>query len=87
MIKDPPIKNGQFAVLAVDGATGHVLDIDGNLFRNDVPKDTFFVFADLISARNFIQKRQVENDSLEFVIYDHNLVTVEVLGAPKWKSE
>jgi len=85
MIPRPTLKNNQFAVFSAEGSTGHVLDIYGATFRNDLPNDVYFVFDDLESAKKFIDLKQTENNTIELTIVDHNYNLVEFFIAPKWK--
>ena len=71
MIQPPTLKDNQFAVLLCDGATGHVLNITGNVYQSD-DENVFFIFEDLDSAKLFAEQKQVENDTLELIIYNHH---------------
>jgi hypothetical protein len=84
MMQRPPLSDNQFAVSMADGATGHVLTIDGEIFLND-GKETFIVFDTMEAARLFIEGKQSENDTLEFYIYNSNYEFMGFWEAKKWK--
>ncbi len=84
MIKEPILSYSQYAVLMADGATGHVLTTEGNLCLNGAG-EVYVVFEDLGAARKFIEQKQHENDTWEFVIYNSNNECVEHWEARKWK--
>jgi len=86
MIERPKLLNGQYAVLAADGATGHVLTTEGELDIGD-GKAIFLFFMELNSAKEHIAKNQLDNPTREFVIYDSNYETVEFYKAPEWNQD
>ena len=67
-----------------DGAAGHVLKNEGNRCLNG-QGEIYVVFEDLEAARKFIEQKQDENDSCEFIIYKSNNECVEHLEARKGK--
>ena len=79
----PTISPGQCVVVMADGATGHVLLHSGALCLNADPT-AFQVFDTEISAREYILNRQSNDDTLEFVIYDHREESVAHFYAPRW---
>lgn len=83
MIEGPKLTEGQFAILMCDGATGHVLTTDGNVYLSD-KSPVYIVFEDINLARNYIQSSQVKDDTLEFIIYTSEYEFLEFRKAPKW---
>jgi hypothetical protein len=86
MIQGLPLSEGQVAVLMADGARGHVLTTEGEVYHSD-EKETFFVFDNLEAAKHFIEGKQNDNDTVEFYIYDSNYKFLECWEARKWKRE
>ena len=84
MMQQPTLSEGQFAVLMADGATGHVLNTEGDVYRSD-EKEVFFLFDNLQAAREFVEVKQNEKDTVEFCIYDSNHNLLAYLEARKWK--
>ena len=84
MIKEPILSSSQYAVLMADGATGHVLTVKGNLCQNG-KGELYVIFENLEAARKFIEQKQDEKDTREFVIYNSNNKCVEHWEARKWK--
>ncbi len=84
MIQGPPLSEDQFAVSMADGATGHVLTTEGEIYYSD-GTETFLVFDNLKAARCFIKGKQDENDTVEFYIYDSDYKFLERWEARKWK--
>ena len=81
----PQLKNGQFAVLMADGATGHVLLESGEISTSDMD-DIYKVFSGLESATEYILAKQKENDTWEFVVKDDREVLVKYFGAIRWSQ-
>jgi hypothetical protein len=84
MLKEPLLSCNQYAVVMADGATGHVLTTEGNICLNG-EGEVYVVFEKLETARKFIEQKQDENDTWEFVIYNSNNECVEHREARKWK--
>jgi hypothetical protein len=40
-----------------DGARGHVLTIDGEIYRNDEEKEIYTIYNSLEAARSFIKEK------------------------------
>lgn len=82
MVFNPKMNDGQFAVMAADSLTGHVLTITGELYKND-NTPVYTIFDDINAAKNYIKTKQIENKTLEFCIYDNNHKLVEFWKAQK----
>ena len=67
-----------------DGATGHVLTIEGEVYLSD-GKPTYLVFDTLDAARLFIKDKQTEDETVECYINDSNYKLLERWDAMKWK--
>lgn len=53
MIKAPTLLANQFAALMADGATGHVLSTDGEIYRSD-GKEVYLIFENIKEAKQFV---------------------------------
>ena len=84
MEKFPTLKDGQFAILIADGATGHILNHKGEIYMNNVDDDIYWLFDNIDLAKDFITNRSSQNDKLEFLIYDKNQTIVEFVKANHW---
>ena len=84
MIKEPVLSSKQYYVLVADGATGHVLTANGDVCLTR-EGEVNIVFNDLVAARLYISKGQLENETWEFGIYDSSNECVELWPARKWK--
>ncbi|TDH26898.1 hypothetical protein EXU57_08820 [Segetibacter sp. 3557_3] len=83
MIEGPTLKEGQFALLMCDGATGHVLTTEGEVYLS-TKGSVYLVFEGITSVRKYIKTTQEENNTVEFSIYDHKYELVEFYKALKW---
>lgn len=84
MKKFPILKEGQFAVITADGATGHVLNHNGEIYKNDSADEVYWIFDNLDLAKDFIKERSKLNDKIEFLIYDKNQTILEFVKANHW---
>jgi hypothetical protein len=55
-------------VIKVDVNTGHILQINGDLYIGN--GEVFNIFSDFDKVENYIYGELGKNDNLEFVIYD-----------------
>ena len=85
MKQGPLIHNNQYAVLMVDGATGHVLTTKENLYLGD-ESEVYTICENIEEARIFIKEKQRRNDTLECVVYNSKYDFVERWEAIKWKK-
>ena len=83
MIAKTQILETQFAVLKADGKTGHVLTLEGDIFKSD-DSIVYLIFDNIDLARIYVEKVQSENDELEFAVYNCKYELVEFYKAPKW---
>lgn len=74
----PKLKSTQFALLVVDGDTGIVLNTDFQIFLND-GKDVYFVFDDMQSVKDFINKINQTHNTYDYSIYDSNYTLIEFI--------
>jgi len=81
----PVLKNCQVAVVVADGATGHVYNDKGELFRNDSKDNIYLIFDTIAMAKDYIQKQSIMHKKAEFIIYDKNNLLVEYIEARYWK--
>lgn len=84
-MKRPEIKETQFAVLMVEGATGIVLTAAGKKYLGD-DQDVYVIFDDLQSANQCLVTMQNENETVEFSVFDSKHALVAFNPAIKWKD-
>jgi hypothetical protein len=84
-MKFPILKENQVAVVMADGATGHVFNDKGEIFRNDSKDNIYLLFDTIEIAKDFIQKQSILNEKTEFLIYDKNNLVLEYVKAIYWK--
>lgn len=69
----PTLTEHQVAVVMADGATGHILNEKGEIYRNDSHDNYYLIFDDIGTSREFIKNKSELNPKVEFVIYNrHN---------------
>jgi hypothetical protein len=83
--KGPPLLENQVAVLMADGSTGHILTHHGNIY-SDPNEEAYIILESFEKARIFIDAKQKENDTVEFIIYDSNYKFLEFCKAGNWKK-
>lgn len=71
MGKFPKISEDQVVVVMVDGSTGIVLNVDREIYKNDVNKEEYLIFDSIEDAHKFIKKISDLDDRIEFWIYDY----------------
>ena len=81
----PKLEYSQVAVVMADGATGHVFNDKGEIFKNDSTDNIYLVFDTIDIAKEVIQKKSILNDKTEFIIYDKNNSVLEYVKAIYWK--
>jgi hypothetical protein len=81
----PILKEEQVVVVVADGTTGHVLNLNLELYLNDSNDEIYSLFDDIDLAKEFIKERSLLNDTLEFLIYDKNQTILEYIEATHWK--
>lgn len=86
MKKFPTLSEKQVVVVVADGATGHVLNIKLELYRNDIEDEIYWLFNNIDLAKEFIQKKAISDDKLEFLIYDKNQSILEHIEATHWEN-
>lgn len=86
MKKFPTLSEKQVVVVIADGATGHVLNIKLELYRNNTDDEIYWLFNNIDLAKEFIQKKSISDDKLEFVIYGKNQSVLEHIEATHWKK-
>lgn len=82
----PILNEEQVAVVIADGATGHVLNIKLELYRNDSNDEIYWSFDKIDLAKEFIKDKSILDDKLEFVIYNKNQTILEHIEATHWKQ-
>lgn len=87
MKKFPPLREKQVVVVIADGATGHVLNIQLELYRNNTEDEIYWLFDNIDLAREFIQKKSISDHKLEFLIYDKKQSILEHIEASHWKNQ
>jgi len=65
----PKLREGQFALAVAKSDTGHVLNLEGSVSNSDQDM-IYHVFSSLDVVYDFIRSRIIEDDTLEFCIYD-----------------
>jgi len=83
MRKFPHLNEGQFAVTMADGATGHVLLESGEISMSETD-EIYKVFPSVQPAIDYIQTRQKENDTWEFVLKNHREELIKYFEALRW---
>jgi hypothetical protein len=83
MIPEPQILETQFAILMADGATGHVLNVNGEVHQSD-NSDAYVILDNLDEARKHVVQVQKNNNTIECMIYNSKNELVEFHKAPKW---
>ena len=83
-MKFPLLQNNQVAVLKADGATGTILNLKGELYKNGSTESPYFVFDNLVMAREYVNNESRLNDKFEFVIYDNNQNVLDFIKATHW---
>lgn len=86
MEKFPILKDGQFAVIIADGATGHLLNKKGEIFRDYSNDNIYWIFDNLELAKDFISNRSKLDDKIEFLIYDKSQSIIEFIKAKHWNN-
>ena len=73
----PSIQEGKVLVYQAETATGHILNDDGSIYLNE--GDNYYtVFDNIEDARKYIEEYLSKDNSVEFVINDHNDKFIEV---------
>lgn len=78
----PNIQPGQFVVLFVDRKTGHVYDIDLQIFdeRTSDTQKVYYVSNSLSDAKTYADKKTIADIKTHidfgYLIYDHNETVV-----------
>jgi hypothetical protein len=80
-MNSPRLLENQVAVIMVNGATGHVLAIDGSVYLDD-EKEVYFIFDDLESAKQFIDNKREKDNTIDFSVFDfkNNLIYYRLAG-------
>ena len=81
MKKFPILSKEQVAVVIADGATGHVLNLKLEFYKNDSNDEIYSLFDNIDLAKEFINNQSVSNDKLEFLIYDKSQTILEYVKA------
>lgn len=69
-MKIPKLKNGHISVVSARYSTGHILNKNGDLYRNDSDENPFWEFESRTWAENFILEQLKTDSSREFIAYD-----------------
>jgi hypothetical protein len=81
MIPQPKLLDHQFALLMTDGATGHVLTTNGDVYLGD-SNEVYLIFNNIPAARDYIVAAQAKDNSLEFSLFNSKYVLEEFWKAP-----
>jgi hypothetical protein len=65
----PSLKSTQFALIVADALTGHVLNIDFQVYIDD-ESAVYFIFEDLQSVKGFIDSLNEKMNTYEYCIYN-----------------
>lgn len=79
----PNINENQFVVVMADGRTGNILN-NSKEWSLDNKQSIFSIFNNIDEALNFIEKDQLNNDWVEYIVYDKNQSVVKYIEATKW---
>ncbi|MEG0929127.1 hypothetical protein [Chryseobacterium sp.] len=79
----PNINENQYVIVMADGKTGNILNINKE-WSPDNNHSIFSIFNSIDEALNFIGKDQIDNDWIEYIIYDKNQSVVKYIEAIKW---
>ncbi|MFH7000143.1 hypothetical protein ACHRVZ_19665 [Flavobacterium sp. FlaQc-57] len=82
----PILSEEQVAVVIADGATGHVLNVKLELYKNDLNDEIYSLFNNIDLAKEFIKNQSISNDKLDFLIYDKNQTVLKYIEATHWKN-
>ncbi len=82
----PILKEEQVVVVIADGATGIILNCNGEIYKNDSNDNVYWSFDNIDLAKDFINIKSTQDDKIEFIIYDKNQVVLEFIEATHWKS-
>ncbi len=69
MTEVPKLNPGQVTLLRCDVNTGHVLKMNGELYKQT--GDIYQTFDSIDDAERFISTALLDNPELEFVVYGH----------------
>jgi len=64
----PTLSQGQVSLLNAEVKTGHVLQVNGELFLGE--GETFMIFDSLTSCKSYVANELSRNEWIEFVIFD-----------------
>jgi hypothetical protein len=79
----PSLKSTQVALMIADSLTGHVLNIDFQVYIDD-ESAVYFIFEDLQSVKSFIDSLNKKTDTYEYYIHNSEYTLVDFISAKKW---
>ncbi|WP_269225271.1 hypothetical protein [Flavobacterium eburneipallidum] len=85
-MKFPILKSNQVAVIKADGATGTILNLKGEIYKNGSPENPYIIFESLLLAHEYVGNESRLNDKLEFVIYDNNQNVLDFIKSIHWNK-
>lgn len=86
MRKFPALKEGGVAVLMADGATGHILNHEYEIYIGSPKDEVYWCFDNLATATAFIKIRSELDKNVEFLVYDENEKIVQFVKATYWNQ-
>lgn len=81
-MKFPTLKENEFTVLMANCETGIVLDVNFNIYQNNMEnQEVYSIFENIQQAKEFVNKISEEYDKIEFIIYNSKQEVVEFIKA------
>lgn len=79
-MKFPTLKDYEFTVLMANSETGVVLDINFNIYQNNLENQNIYsIFESIEEAKAFVNRISVEHEKIEFIIYNSKQEVAEFI--------
>ena len=70
-MKFPILKEYEFAVLMANGETGIILDLNFNVYQNNIEtQNVYSIFENIQKAKDFVESISTVHQKVEFIIYN-----------------
>lgn len=81
-MKFPILKEHEFAVLMANGETGIILDLNFNIYQNNIEiQNVYSIFENIQKAKKFVENISAVHQKIEFIIYNSKQEVVEFIKA------
>ncbi|MFY7814754.1 MAG: hypothetical protein ACOVRK_06110 [Chryseobacterium taeanense] len=81
-MKFPILKEYEFAVLMANGETGIILDLNFNVYQNNIEtQNVYSIFENIQKAKDFVESISTVHQKVEFIIYNSKQEVVEFIKA------